>query len=91
MKRKRGRPKGSTKKIRTDLTDGKADSTHSAEDNVKSERAGNKEEGSGQCSSIEGSTIAVYMYHIILCFNAQDWKKYPLHRSVTQILNWLVK
>lgn len=68
VKRKRGRPKGSTKKTRTDLTDGKADSIHSVEDNVKNERAGNKEEGSGQCSSIEGSTVAVYMYDIILCF-----------------------
>ncbi|XP_036931451.1 zinc finger protein ZFAT-like isoform X2 [Acanthopagrus latus] len=56
VKRKRGRPKGSTKKTRTDLTDGKADSIHSVEDNVKNERAGNKEEGSGQCSSIEGES-----------------------------------
>eukprot|EP00064_Thunnus_orientalis_P011645 superscaffoldBa00001698_g11676 len=53
VKRKRGRPKGSTKK-RTDWTEGKADSTHSLEDKVRREEERNKEEadrqgvGSGQ-------------------------------------------
>ncbi|XP_074510287.1 zinc finger protein ZFAT isoform X2 [Sebastes fasciatus] len=56
VKRKRGRPKGSTKKTRTDLTDlteGKADSTHSPEENVQREEEGNKEAGDRQCSAIQ--------------------------------------
>ena len=57
MKRKRGRPKGSTKKTRTNLTEGKADSAHSAQNNVQREKE-KKEEGDRQCSSIEGSTVA---------------------------------
>ncbi|XP_070767746.1 zinc finger protein ZFAT [Enoplosus armatus] len=56
VKRKRGRPKGSTKKTRTDLTQGKADSTHSPEDNVQREEEGKKEEGDSQCSIIEGKS-----------------------------------
>ncbi|XP_029308329.1 zinc finger protein ZFAT isoform X2 [Cottoperca gobio] len=54
VKRKRGRPKGSTKKTRTDLTEGKADSTNSPEDNVQREEEGDKKEGDRQCSSIQG-------------------------------------
>ncbi|KAM6935127.1 zinc finger protein ZFAT isoform 3-T3 [Lycodopsis pacificus] len=53
VKRKRGRPKGSTKKTRTDLTEGKADSTQS---NVQREEEGNKEEGDEQCSSAQGES-----------------------------------
>ncbi|XP_041798409.1 zinc finger protein ZFAT-like isoform X2 [Chelmon rostratus] len=56
VKRKRGRPKGSTKKTRTDLTEGKADSTHPAEDNVQREEERNKEEGDRQCSSIQAES-----------------------------------
>lgn len=59
MKRKRGRPKGSTKKTRTDLTEGKANSTRSTEDAVQRKEDGNKEEGNRQCSLIEGSTAAI--------------------------------
>ncbi|XP_039974627.1 zinc finger protein ZFAT-like isoform X2 [Xiphias gladius] len=54
VKRKRGRPKGSTKKLRTDLTECKADSIRSPEDNFQSQREGNKKEGDLQCSSVEG-------------------------------------
>ncbi|KAM9352899.1 zinc finger protein ZFAT [Symphorus nematophorus] len=54
VKRKRGRPKGSTKKTRMNLTEGKADSTHSAENNVQREKEGKREEGHKQCSLIEG-------------------------------------
>ncbi|XP_039661132.1 zinc finger protein ZFAT-like isoform X3 [Perca fluviatilis] len=53
VKRKRGRPKGSTKKTRTDLTECMADSTLSQEDNVQREEEGIKEEGDRQCSSIQ--------------------------------------
>ncbi|XP_035528252.1 zinc finger protein ZFAT-like isoform X2 [Morone saxatilis] len=56
VKRKRGRPKGSTKKMRTDLTEGKAGSAHSPKDNVQREEEGNKEEGDTQCSTIEGES-----------------------------------
>ncbi|XP_045902011.1 zinc finger protein ZFAT-like isoform X2 [Micropterus dolomieu] len=56
LKRKRGRPKGSKKKICTDLTQGKDDSTHSPEDNVQREEEGNKEKGDRQCSIIEGES-----------------------------------
>ncbi|XP_078109507.1 zinc finger protein ZFAT isoform X1 [Sander vitreus] len=56
VKRKRGRPKGSTKKTRTDLTECMADSTLSQEDNVQREEEGNKEEGDRQCSSIQAES-----------------------------------
>ncbi|TKS81840.1 Zinc finger protein ZFAT [Collichthys lucidus] len=56
VKRKRGRPKGSTKKTRTDLTEEKADSTRSPEDTVQRKEDGNKEEGNRQCSLIEGES-----------------------------------
>lgn len=82
MKRKRGRPKGSTKKTRTDLTDlteGKADSTHSPEENVQREEEGNKEAGDRQCSAIQGSIVSIYMYPIILSFSCRRQDKYPLH------------
>ncbi|XP_042346615.1 zinc finger protein ZFAT-like isoform X3 [Plectropomus leopardus] len=52
VKRKRGRPKGSTKKTRTDLTE--ANSTCSLEDRVQREE-GNKEERDRKCSSVEES------------------------------------
>ncbi|XP_051263812.1 zinc finger protein ZFAT isoform X3 [Dicentrarchus labrax] len=56
VKRKRGRPKGSTKKMRTNLTEGKAGSAHSPKDNVQREEEGNMEEGDTQCSTIEGES-----------------------------------
>ncbi|XP_019131427.2 zinc finger protein ZFAT isoform X1 [Larimichthys crocea] len=56
VKRKRGRPKGSTKKTRPDLTEGKANSTRSTEDAVQRKEDGNKEEGNRQCSLIEGES-----------------------------------
>lgn len=65
VKRKRGRPKGSTKKTRTDLTEGKADSTRSPEDNVQREEEANKEEGDRPCSSIEGK----YCCHLCVSHN----------------------
>ncbi|KAF0045224.1 hypothetical protein F2P81_001753 [Scophthalmus maximus] len=49
VKRKRGRPKGSTKKS-------KADSSHSLEDNFQRQDEGNKKEGDSQSSSIEGES-----------------------------------
>uniref|UniRef100_A0A3B4ZPH8 Zinc finger and AT-hook domain containing n=1 Tax=Stegastes partitus TaxID=144197 RepID=A0A3B4ZPH8_9TELE len=54
VKRKRGRPKGSTKKMRTDLTEGKAASTHGPEDNLEKEQKRNKDKGDRQSSSVEG-------------------------------------
>ncbi|KAI3360855.1 hypothetical protein L3Q82_013075 [Scortum barcoo] len=54
VKRKRGRPKGSTKKARTNLTEAKADSTHSPEDNVQRKEQGKKEERDRQCSLRDG-------------------------------------
>ncbi|XP_056237895.1 zinc finger protein ZFAT-like isoform X1 [Seriola aureovittata] len=54
VKRKRGRPKGSTKKTRTDLTECTADSTHSPDDNFQRHEEENKKEGDKQCSSTEG-------------------------------------
>ncbi|XP_070823374.1 zinc finger protein ZFAT isoform X2 [Chaetodon trifascialis] len=56
VKRKRGRPKGSTKKTRTNLTEGKADSTHPAEDDVQKDEERNKEEGGRQCSLTQGES-----------------------------------
>ncbi|XP_049903546.1 zinc finger protein ZFAT-like isoform X2 [Epinephelus moara] len=56
VKRKRGRPKGSTKKTRIDLTEGKANSTHPLEDNVQIGEEGNKEEGDRQCNIIQGES-----------------------------------
>lgn len=54
VKRKRGRPKGSTKKTR--LTDDNTDSTHPANDSgQREEEGGNNEEGDRQYSSTEGS------------------------------------
>lgn len=53
VKRKRGRPKGSTKK-RTDWTEGKADSTHSLEDKVRREEERNKEEADRQGENDNG-------------------------------------
>ncbi|KAM7420438.1 hypothetical protein PAMA_014927 [Pampus argenteus] len=53
VKRKRGRPKGSTKK-RTDWTEGKADSTHSPEDKVRREEERNKEEADRQGENDNG-------------------------------------
>lgn len=38
MKRKRGRPKGSTKKTRTDVTEGNPESTHSPVQEVQEEK-----------------------------------------------------
>lgn len=81
MKRKRGRPKGSTKKTRTDLTEGKADSTHPAEDNVQREEERNKEEGDRQCSSIQGSAVAIEMCPIILSHSHRRHDEYPLFDS----------
>ncbi|KAF3839987.1 hypothetical protein F7725_018704 [Dissostichus mawsoni] len=54
VKRKRGRPKGSTKKTRTDLTEDKADSSSSLKDDVQRQEEGNKEKGDKQCSSLQG-------------------------------------
>ncbi|XP_040899301.1 zinc finger protein ZFAT-like isoform X2 [Toxotes jaculatrix] len=54
VKRKRGRPKGSTKKKRTDLTECTADSTHSPEDNFQRQEEENKKEKDRQCNSVEG-------------------------------------
>lgn len=51
VKRKRGRPKGSTKKIRTDLTEGTAISSHSPENNSREEKR--KKEEIQQFSSAE--------------------------------------
>ncbi|GLD56503.1 zinc finger protein ZFAT isoform X1, partial [Lates japonicus] len=47
VKRKRGRPKGSTKKVRT------ADSAHSPEDNPQRQEEGKKKEADQQCNSVE--------------------------------------
>ncbi|XP_030606742.1 zinc finger protein ZFAT isoform X2 [Archocentrus centrarchus] len=44
VKRKRGRPKGSTKKMRADLTEGMAISSYSPEDNFEKEEKRNEEE-----------------------------------------------
>uniref|UniRef100_A0A665TG46 Zinc finger and AT hook domain containing n=1 Tax=Echeneis naucrates TaxID=173247 RepID=A0A665TG46_ECHNA len=54
VKRKRGRPKGSTKKTRTDLTNCKVDSIHSQEDGFQRQEEENQKEGDQQCSSSEG-------------------------------------
>ncbi|XP_010795358.1 zinc finger protein ZFAT isoform X1 [Notothenia coriiceps] len=54
VKRKRGRPKGSTKKTRTDLTEDKADSSSSLKDDLQRQEEGNKEKGDKQCSSLQG-------------------------------------
>lgn len=59
VKRKRGRPKGSTKKMRADLTEGMAVPSHSPEDNFEREEKGNKEEIQ-QSTSGEGSIAALY-------------------------------
>ncbi|XP_034031113.1 zinc finger protein ZFAT-like [Thalassophryne amazonica] len=55
-KRKRGRPKGSTKKNRTDWTEAQADSTHPSEDTVprEEERHGEKD---GTASTMEGESL----------------------------------
>ncbi|XP_071326163.1 zinc finger protein ZFAT isoform X2 [Trachinotus anak] len=53
VKRKRGRPKGSTKKTRTELTECRADSTHSPEDNFQRQEERNPKARDRQCSSIE--------------------------------------
>lgn len=58
VKRKRGRPKGSTKKIRTDLTEGTAISSHSPENNSREEKR--KKEEIQQFSSAEGGIVALY-------------------------------
>ncbi|XP_018541390.1 zinc finger protein ZFAT isoform X2 [Lates calcarifer] len=50
VKRKRGRPKGSTKKVRT------TDSTHSPEDNPQRQEEGKKKEADQQCNSGEGES-----------------------------------
>ncbi|KAM6995346.1 zinc finger protein ZFAT [Tautogolabrus adspersus] len=55
VKRKRGRPKGS-KNIRSVLKEGKADSTHSTEENVQREEVETKKEGDGECSPKEGES-----------------------------------
>ncbi|XP_047453704.1 zinc finger protein ZFAT-like isoform X2 [Mugil cephalus] len=56
LKRKRGRPKGSTKKIRKDLTDDKVISTCSTEDNIETEEQKDKDEVDQQYSSVEGES-----------------------------------
>ncbi|TMS10927.1 Zinc finger protein ZFAT [Larimichthys crocea] len=65
VKRKRGRPKGSTKKTRLDLTEGKANSTRSTEDAVKRKEDGNKEEGNRQCR-LDRSNRRQILKHICL-------------------------
>lgn len=57
VKRKRGRPKGSTKKMRTDLTEGTAISSHSPENNSREEKR--KKEEIQQFSSAEGGIVAL--------------------------------
>ncbi|KAM4581551.1 zinc finger protein ZFAT isoform 2-T2 [Odontesthes bonariensis] len=53
VKRKRGRPKGSTKKTRVDLTEGTAITTHSPEDPFKREEI-KKKEGDRHSTSAQG-------------------------------------
>ncbi|XP_041843986.1 zinc finger protein ZFAT-like isoform X2 [Melanotaenia boesemani] len=52
VKRKRGRPKGSTKKRHMDLTESATTATHSPEDQFKSKEIKHKE-GDQQCSSVQ--------------------------------------
>ncbi|XP_028280575.1 zinc finger protein ZFAT isoform X3 [Parambassis ranga] len=59
VKRKRGRPKGSTKKMHTDLTAGKAISTSSQDDNFETGEMSNKRVGDQQCSSAEAKSCDV--------------------------------
>ncbi|XP_068613195.1 zinc finger protein ZFAT [Brachionichthys hirsutus] len=56
VKRKRGRPKGSTKKTRQNVSENKDDNTNSAEDIVQRQEEGNKKDGDQQCSLIDGET-----------------------------------
>lgn len=62
MKRKRGRPKGSTKKTRADVTEGKADSTNSQV--VQREEERNKEGVDLQGRSLGGRTVCCYFLFI---------------------------
>ncbi|XP_023143081.2 zinc finger protein ZFAT isoform X2 [Amphiprion ocellaris] len=55
VKRKRGRPKGSTKKMRTDLTEGKVTSSNGPEDKSEKEQKRNKDKGERQNSSVENA------------------------------------
>lgn len=57
-----------------DLTQGKADSTHSPEDDIQREEEGNKEEGDRQCNSIGGNTVAIYMSPIFFLSHTEDRK-----------------
>ncbi|XP_068180465.1 zinc finger protein ZFAT isoform X2 [Antennarius striatus] len=56
VKRKRGRPKGSTKKIRPSLSEDKHDASNSAEDSVQRQEEGNKKEGIQQSSLMDGKS-----------------------------------
>lgn len=60
VKRKRGRPKGSTKKTRKDLTEGEADPTHSPEDTFQRQEERNKKEVDQHCNLIAGNPVATY-------------------------------
>lgn len=60
VKRKRGRPKGSTKKTCTDVTAGKADSTNSQVAQREEER--NKEGVDLEGKTIEGDTALLFLF-----------------------------
>lgn len=66
VKRKRGRPKGSTKKMRTDLTEGTAISSHSPENNSREEKR--KKEEIQEFSSAEGCCLikSIFCYLVVL-------------------------
>lgn len=68
VKRKRGRPKGSTKKTRTDLTECKAASTHSSEESFERQEERNKKEGDQQ-NLIEGNSVATNVADVFLFHN----------------------
>nr|XP_020464095.1 zinc finger protein ZFAT-like [Monopterus albus] len=57
VKRRRGRPKGSTKKLRVNLPEGKADSTHSPEDNIQRGDERIKVEANLQAGNNDGTLV----------------------------------
>lgn len=59
VKRKRGRPKGSTKKVRTDLTEVQPDTTHSPRDDFEREEERNQDKDQ-QYISAQGIIVVIY-------------------------------
>lgn len=68
MKRKRGRPKGSTKKLHIDLTEETSAAGRSAEDGLKRGQETSKEEDR-EASSVSGNFVFILYTIYFILFN----------------------